>query len=230
MSVEKPLKAYRTGENVDKFGQFEDLDTLSSYIFSYDPTGKTYVLGSNISDVFDNIDAEMTTAGNTVNPNRACFSAYTTTNTLWAQNSQGVVEQKIIFDTQVFDTSSSFLTTTSVFTAPVSGLYFFLAQHAISDFQPNKGVEAMKLYKNNVFHQYLYASNHAYGDYHPTLNNYVDMKRVNRGKTLIHLNQNDTIHINVRFQTYSTTSSTYNHTTLSGRRNTFFQGYLAVAD
>lgn len=234
MTIRIPIKALFTDNNADKIGEFENLDTLSSFVFSNDPTGKIYTTGTNISATFDNIDNEMTIIGDIVNPLKSCFHAYRNTAIYWdfSVNVGDQITKKIVYDIQLFDSTSSYDTSTGRFTAPVAGYYSFFAMHSISDRSNGwdskhekswlsvNGVQTSILYEVRIPFSETY---HVPGGWElPSVAKY-------NGNTIIHLNQNDYVEVYVQIINYDN-NIVYVKNSLTGRENISFSGYMVSKD
>lgn len=226
--IRKPIKQLSTDSNTDRLAEFVDADTLSSYTFSNDPTGKTYTTGANISATFDNLDTEINRIGAVVNPAIPCFRAYTNTGIYWNLYATAHLTKKIIFEVQEFDLSSSYDTVTGRFTAPSTGFYMFVAMHSLKDVKTGTSYEhEMFLYKNNTEYKAMFHEAGQGDNDNRTYGHIVSAT----GSCQIHLNQNEYVDIYVTIGGGATTYNQNNdQNSKIGREYLWFSGYLVSKD
>lgn len=225
MTIQKPLKSLSTGDNVDKLGQFEDIDTITSFTFSHDPTGKVYATGTNISACFDNLDTEMTRIGAVVNPPRPCFRAWRAGAIFW--NLNGIARQTttIIAENKLFDVGNNYNNINGRFTAPVDGFYRFIAAHSLSDAENQSSYEHHgAIYVNGTIKKNLHAQNG------PTDNNSNGVLMTSVGQAMVHLTAGQYVTYVVTVGGGGSALPAWSKNSQVGQQYLWFSGYLIQED
>lgn len=227
------LKSLSTDDNVDSFGQFEPLDTIASYTFSYDDTGNTYVTGTTVEQALDNIDTQMAIVANNVSAPRPMFNAYRSLPLEYDFGNAvafgiATITHKIIFDVQLFDTHSAYLTTNGRFTAPITGVYHFCVQIGMDSLTWEDDINHSKtmVYKNGVWYTNVMERRGVFTEAYSGIYN-IGNPEHHGGTINMELNQGDYIEIYNKRISYGGFGNTdKNRHIIATRESTWFYGYM----